>query len=233
MNRTKIEWADYTWNPITGCNHGCPYCYARRMAFRLKGRAGYPVENPFSPTWHSDRLNEPLLLKQSSRIFTVSMGDMWGAWVPGWWQCTILEIIKDCPQHTFIILTKDPNTLVLREQKIGKFPDNLWLGVSVTGDDDEARLNTLRDLKHPNKFVSFEPLLAPVTDNGWFTLEGIKWVIIGAQTGPGAHQPKQEWVAEIENQANGLNIPVFLKNNLNYYHGVHDFPKSFSREKSK
>lgn len=37
MNRSKIEWCDHTWNPITGCRHECPYCYARKMTARFAG----------------------------------------------------------------------------------------------------------------------------------------------------------------------------------------------------
>lgn len=47
FNPTKIEWADATWNPVTGCAHGCPYCYARRIAKRFEPRIDEtPLETP-------------------------------------------------------------------------------------------------------------------------------------------------------------------------------------------
>ena len=84
MNRSSIEWTRYTWNPVTGCKHGCTYCYARRLAEgRLKGRFGY--DNGFEPTFHQNRLLEPQNVKKPSMIFTCSMGDLFGEWVPRQW----------------------------------------------------------------------------------------------------------------------------------------------------
>ena len=37
MNKSGIEWCDHTWNPITGCRHGCSYCYADKMSLRFCG----------------------------------------------------------------------------------------------------------------------------------------------------------------------------------------------------
>lgn len=51
MQKTRIEWADMTWNPVTGCLHGCPYCYARNIANRFGGydtREGKTTVDPVS-----------------------------------------------------------------------------------------------------------------------------------------------------------------------------------------
>ena len=73
------QWWDVTWNPITGCSPvsaGCDHCYARRMATRLRGRCGYPADDPFKVTFHEDKLDVPLKWKRGRRVFTCSMGDV-------------------------------------------------------------------------------------------------------------------------------------------------------------
>ena len=121
MNRTKIEWTDFTWNPITGCLNSCPYCYARKIAKRFPNI--FP--NGFKPTFHEDRLAEPYeevpetfrsknpnLSLGHAMIFTVSMGEMFGSWVPDTWISKILEVIRDNPWHVFQILTKCPENTI-------------------------------------------------------------------------------------------------------------------------
>ena len=217
MNRTKIEWCDYTWNPITGCSRGCSYCYARRMAYRLKGRYGYPQDDPFKPTFHPGRLLEPLQLKKPSKIFTVSMGEFFGPEIPEVWQTLILDIIFHCPQHTFQILTKQPQNIPNWVEAEAHWPSNIWLGVSVDGKNTytERMLFDLYDVDFPHlKFVSFEPLLGPISETALEMLETVQWVIIGAQTGPSAKQPRTEWVNAIIEAADKFGIPVFIKWNL-------------------
>lgn len=218
MNRSKIEWTDYTWNPITGCTRGCSYCYARRMAYRLKGRCGYPEDDPFRPTFHRDRLEEPYHRRKPVKIFTVSMGEFFDHEVPIEWREEVLDVISNCRHLTFQILTKRYYNLHTYD-----YPSNLWLGVSQdckTTDPDAIRALWLTDAR--TKFVSFEPLLGPRPD---VDLHGIDWVIIGAQTGPGAKPPKPEWVQAIIHEARDWNIPVFLKNNLNWPEKIQEFPE--------
>jgi protein gp37 len=76
MNRTKIEWCDFTWNPVTGCRKNCPYCYAARMSKRFSN-----AWNGFIPTFYPKRLSEPRGAVKSVSIFVSSMGDLFGDWV--------------------------------------------------------------------------------------------------------------------------------------------------------
>ena len=220
MNRTKIEWTDYTWNPITGCLHNCPYCYARKMAYRLRGRYGYPKEDPFKPTFHEDRLTEPCQIKTPSKIFTVSMGDMFGSWVPRHWVDKILGIMWTCHHwrhgHVFQVLTKAPQNIHIF---IEQFPPNLWLGVTVESPNSEWRMNhildpTLRKKGLKVRWVSIEPLHGPVR-----LREDLDWVVIGAETGNrrGKKVPEKWWIEAILKQAEGLGIPVFMKDNIYPY----------------
>ena len=212
MNRTAIEWCDYTWNPITGCTRNCPYCYARRMAYRLKGRYGYPEENPFFPTFHPDRLLEPLKVKKPAKIFTCSMGEFFDKEVPELWRDLVLRIMFETYHHTYLILTKQPHRANFNDEEY--VPSNLWIGVSQDG--QTTSIDDIHDLEEnclvPPTFVSCEPLLGPVELPEYTSL---KWVIIGAQTGPGAKQPCKEWVYHLASQAIDQDIPIFIKNNVN------------------
>jgi protein gp37 len=114
MNTTTIEWATHTWNPVTGCSpisEGCENCYAKRMAQRLRGRCGYPEDEPFRVTLHRDRLEEPLKLRKPSRIFVCSMGDLFHPAVPDKWIDRIFAIMALTPQHIYQMLTKRPGRM--------------------------------------------------------------------------------------------------------------------------
>lgn len=244
MNRSPIEWCDYSNNPITGCKRLCRdctgkiYCYAYYMAQRQKGRNGYPVDDPFRPTLHFDKLLGPDSVKKPAKIFTVSMGDLFDSGVPDVWRYLVFNSMRYNPQHTFLVLTKQlynmEEYLVKRNLTKDIIPNNLWLGISqdglTTNDDDIEYFRSLEFI--PRKFVSFEPLLGPIVSN----LFGIDWVIIGAQTGPRAQQPKTEWVNSIIEEAQSFNIPIFLKWNLeclrkldNSIKRVQEFPKEIRK----
>lgn len=117
---TKIEYVDETWSPITGCSpisEGCKNCYARRMAQRLKGRFGYPEDEPFKVTFHngfngtSDRLIQPLKWKKPRMIFVCSMADLFHKDVQVDWIDSIYSMINKCQHHVFLILTKRPERM--------------------------------------------------------------------------------------------------------------------------
>lgn len=223
LNRSPIEWTDKTWNPETGC-YGpkgtkekpkcCPYCYARKIANRFRRI----FRNGFDPTFYPDRLIEPYKLKKPSRIFACSMGDLFGSWVPDPWISGVLSTIDNNKRHVFQILTKNPENLYKWKNS---FPDNLWLGVSVTRQDDAGRIFHLRMQPVRTKFVSFEPLLGPVETD----LCNVDWIVIGAQTRP-ARIPEKEWVENLIDQARSREIPVFLKDNLGWPETVREFPKA-------
>ena len=210
-----IGWCDGTWNPVTGCLNNCEYCYARKLAEgRLKGRFGY--ENGFKPTLHADRLQEPYKLKKPSKIFVSSMGDIFGNWVPQHWFSAVMKVVIDNPRHTFQFLTKYPQYIgaFLEGEGIKQIPSNIWVGVSVTCQEDLWRIDLLRKyVKGGIRFVSFEPLLDEIH---YVNLSEIDWVIIGAETGnrPGKVAPEYTWIRDILADADDLSIPVYLKDNL-------------------
>ncbi|MCL1789882.1 MAG: phage Gp37/Gp68 family protein [Peptococcaceae bacterium] len=135
MNKTAIEYVDYTWNPVTGCLNGCEYCYARRIANRCgnqdMGYTSYPLEDEkriidltlpiqtgtgrvlpypygFHPTFHRHRLDDPAKLKKPSTVFVCSMADLFGDWVPDEWIYKVFEACEKAPQHRYLFLTKNP-----------------------------------------------------------------------------------------------------------------------------
>lgn len=178
MTKTKIEWCDYTWNPVTGCLHGCPYCYARRIALRFQGH--------FRPAFHPERLEEPGRIKKPSKIFVTSMGDLFGEWVPREWIIQVLKVVHENPQHEFYFLTKHP----LKYKGI-IFPKNAWIGITLTGErpggGEKASLEIFGVIRHDKKFISFEPLLGPwVPSLHHCKMEGLQKVFIGGLSGPGA-----------------------------------------------
>lgn len=231
MSTTKIEWADKVWNPITGCSHsgspGCDHCYARRMAYRLKGRYGYPQDDPFRVTFHSDRLDEPLHWKKSSRIFVVSMGDLFHEEVKYSWIESIMETVIMQPQHIFLFLTKRPQGMkeMLEGWKLWA-KENLWLGVSVENQPTaDERIPILWQIPAAKRFISCEPLLEEIrlrrgiyqmgTPNGireyGTSVEGIDLCIVGGETGPKARPMNPDWARSLRDQCQASGVPFFFK----------------------
>ena len=213
-----IEYADKSWNPFTGCEMtGCQVgknCWAYKMSKRLAGRYGYYKINPFQPTFHPYRLGEPQNRKKPTRFNTCFMGDI--AYAKKEWLQEIIEVMEECPQHRFYILTKRPDLLA---QKNLFFPENAWLGVSVNQDTDKWRITDLFNIRCHHRWVSFEPVYGDIKAR----LNGIDWVVIGAQSNPSV-QPESWWVDSILKETIRLDIPVFGKPNLTIVSLVQSLP---------
>ena len=240
----------FTWNPITGCLNGCSYCYARKLANgRLKsrylanrwyspfGRAAdlnlidtpigpnnSPGKDPFYPRFWKSRLYDPVHYNRAGiidyestkGIFVCNMGELFGNWVPPQWQEKIFQIIDYCPNDRFYLLTKQPQNL----QKFSPFPDNCWVGVSVTNAEMlDLALLYLNNIEATIKYISFEPLLENPGVHADTFLRVVDWVIVGAQTKPTVC-PQSEWVADIVVPAKQAGIPVFIKDNMKKCLGV-------------
>lgn len=190
MNKTKIDWCDSTWNPVTGCLHGCEYCYARGIADRFEGTdseifneeyrlyAKHELDNPlmlngrkapypygFAPTFHRYRLND-YIGKKGRNIFVCSMADLFGDWVPDSWIEEVFTACEKAPQHIYLFLTKNPKRYVElqdKEKLIGK--DNMWYGTSVTDIQSLKKVeNAFGNMKTCYKtFLSIEPILEDIT----------------------------------------------------------------------
>jgi len=173
MAKTKIEWAEEVWNPITGCtkiSEGCKHCYAERFAKRMRGRFGYSEENPFQITFHRDRISQPTRWRKPRKVFVCSMGDLFHESVPFEWIDEVMYFISLGWWHTFLILTKRPHRMreyfsKQSKKRIYKIPTNVWLGVSVENQQraEERIPDLLRTGDELTKrFVSIEPMLGPI-----------------------------------------------------------------------
>lgn len=210
----KIDWTDYTWNPVSGCLHGCEYCYLKR----LETRFGFDMK----PWFHQDRLKDLRKIKRPSKIFVCSSADLFGDWVEYNWIFKVIETCRHYSQHTFQFLTKNP-----KRYKDFRFPENCWIGTSV---DTQSRLDSLYDADFPNhhsrtQFISFEPLLERLEFN--YERCPVDWVIIGANSNTGAKKPPNEWADEIIVQCKTRlrNVPVWIKDNYIYHSKIKEFPE--------
>ncbi len=223
MNPSKIEWIrnpdgskGFTFNPVTGCNGGCLYCYARpRAKMSQKSpnlKIAHKYRNGFKPTFHPEILDQPAKRKKPTRIFVVSMGDLFGRWVSDEWIEKVFKACAAAPQHTYFFLTKNRvryRTGYLANIWSKKFNNKkVWWGWSETGlGDAEIKRELDGSL---NEYVSLEPLLGSVCISADYPVD---WIIVGAQTNP-TKLPEKEWVLNIKRQCEDLNIPIFMKNNL-------------------
>lgn len=210
MKTTKIEWTDKTWNPITGCTKisaGCANCYAEIMSKRLQAMKQDKYKNGFTLTMHNDVLDEPIKWKKPHTIFVCSMSDLFHENVPFVFIDKVMETIKSTPQHNYQILTKRANRMAeyFSDKSI---PNNAWLGVTVDIASSKSRIDFLRNLNAPIKFLSCEPLLE---DLGDMNLDGIDWVIVGGESGAKARPMKEEWVQSIKVQTEKQGSAFFFK----------------------
>jgi len=207
---SKIEWTEATWNPVTGCtkiSEGCRNCYAEKLALRLKAMSNPRYYNGFDVTLHYDVLGEPLKWHRPKMIFVNSMSDLFHEKVPNSFIEKVFEMIRIANHHTFQILTKRSERL-LQIAPFLKWPDNLWMGVTVEMEELTYRISHLKQTPAKVKFISFEPLLSDIND---VDLIGIDWVIVGGESGPKSRIMQKEWVNNIKNKSINNGVPFFFK----------------------
>lgn len=210
MKTTKIEWTDKTWNPITGCTKysaGCSHCYAEVMARRLQAMKQKKYLNGFKLTMHEDVLNEPLAWKKPHTIFVCSMSDLFHEDVPFSFIDRIMDTIRLTPQHRYQLLTK-------RAERMAEYfashdiPNNVWLGVTVESRSVIHRIDALSAVPATVRFLSCEPLIESL---GSIDLSNIQWVIVGGESGHKARPMREEWVLQIQAQAERQGASFFFK----------------------
>jgi protein gp37 len=208
--QSKIEWTEMTWNPVTGCSKvspGCKYCYAERLAKRLKAMGLDRYKNGFKVTLQPDVLDVPFRWREPRMVFVNSMSDLFHEKVPLSYIKKVFDTMAKCPQHTFQILTKRSQRLSAVSPEL-PWPVNIWMGVSVENQQVSHRIVDLKTVPATVRFLSCEPLIGPLEN---LPLEGIHWVIVGGESGPGARLMKREWVLSIHRQCKAAGVPFFFK----------------------
>jgi protein gp37 len=152
-------------------------------------------------------------------IFVNSMSDLFHKDVPDEFIQRVFETMADCPQHTFQVLTKRSDRLRRVGRKL-RWSPNIWMGVSVEDEKALYRVDELREVPAHVRFLSCEPLIGPLSN---LSLQGIHWVIVGGESGPGARPMPYEWVEEIRRSCRARDVPFFFKQ----WGGVHK--KRFGR----
>ena len=207
---SAIEWTEATWNPLTGCTKispGCKNCYAERMALRLQAMGQPNYAKGFALALHEHMLDAPLRWKKPRRVFVNSMSDLFQDGVPVDFIRKVFAVMDAASHHQFQILTKRSEQLLALNESLEWMP-NIWMGVSVESRKYAFRIEHLRQTGAYIKFLSLEPLLAPL---GRLDLSGIDWVIVGGESGPKARPMDPAWAREIRDQCIASNVPFFFK----------------------
>ncbi len=208
--QSSIEWTGATWNPVTGCSKvspGCKHCYAERMARRLQA-IGHPhYRYGFKVALHEDALDLPLRWKRPQAIFVNSMSDLYHMDVPLSFIKKVFAVMQQANWHRYQILTKRAERLAELSRKLLWGP-HVWQGVTVEHPDHAYRIDLLRRTGAQVKFLSLEPLLAPMPR---LNLRGINWAIVGGESGPGARPMQEEWVFDIRERCREAGVAFYFK----------------------
>ena len=207
---TSIEWTEATWNPVTGCTKvspGCKHCYAERMAKRLQAMGQPRYANGFRVTLQEDVVELPFRWRKPRRIFVNSMSDLFHDDVPEDFIRRVFDTMNRANCHDFQLLTKRAERLHALRHRL-PWPENVWVGVSVENEDYLWRIERLVEVPAAVRFLSLEPLLGPLPS---LALEGVHWVIVGGESGPGARPLDPEWVRDIRARCQEQGVPFFFK----------------------
>jgi len=169
------------------------------------GQANY--RNGFEVTAHEHALELPLGWRKPRVVFVNSMSDLFHRHVPTEFILDVFGVMRKAKQHTYQVLTKRSGRLAAMDG-IVEWARQVWMGVSVENADYTFRIDHLRETGAAVKFLSLEPLLGPLPN---LDLNGIDWVIVGGESGPGARPMDEGWVVEIRDQCAEARAPFFFK----------------------
>lgn len=209
-DHSGIEWTDATWNPVTGCTKvsaGCKNCYAEALAARLKAMGNPRYKNGFEVTLHPDLLDLPRRWRAPRKVFVNSMSDLFHPEIPDSFIRDVFDVMVECDQHQFQILTKRPERVAKMAKQL-PWPANVWQGTSIEDNRVAGRADELRHVPAAVRFISFEPLIGPVDE---VPLDGIDWAIAGGESGPKARPIQKKWVRDLRRRCRKEDVAFFFK----------------------
>jgi protein gp37 len=215
MEFTNINWTDHTQNFWIGCRHVGPECDHCFADFLVTNRMG----KDFGVIWRTKTWRDPLKwnrlapelaakLGRRVRVFTSSLTDFFIQDADNW-RTEAWEIIRQCQNLDFLILTKRPKLIPSRlptDWGIG-WP-NVWLGVTCGARVSYPSLNALRSIPARVRFISAEPLLESLAD---IDLTGYRWLIAGGESGPKYRPMDEDWARELRDKCLALKIGFHFK----------------------
>lgn len=210
MAQSNIEWTELTWNPVTGCNKispGCKFCYAEVMSRRLKAMGVEKYKDGFNIRLHPNELNTPFTWKKSKIVFVNSMSDLFHPDIPADFIKAVFAVMNNTPQHIYQVLTKRSDRLLELSGELN-WTDNIWMGVSVESEKYTNRIADLSQTGAKTKFLSVEPLIAPVKT---LNLDKIDWVIVGGESGHKARPVRKAWIDFIKTECEKKKVAFFFK----------------------
>lgn len=220
-DNSKIEWTEATWNPVTGCtevSEGCDHCYARTIAERFRGVKGHAYEQGFDLRLWPQRLDQPLRWRRPRLVFVNSMSDLFHEGVRDEFIASVFDVMAEARHHTFQVLTKRPGrmaSLLRRWARTGALEPlaNVWLGTSVENQKwADVRIPKLLETPAAVRFLSCEPLLAPINLTNWLRQgPGLDWVIAGSESGLEARPMDPAWVSDLRDQCTAAGVAFFFK----------------------
>jgi len=209
-DRSRIEWTQATWNPVTGCDKvspGCAHCYAETFAERWRGVPAHPYEQGFDLRFWPERLEQPLKWRAPRVIFVNSMSDLFHERIPLDYIQQVFDVMSEASQHVFQVLTKRHDRLAELAPEL-PWPENVWMGVSIENKRWVERADRLREVPAAVRFISAEPLLGPLIG---LDLDRIDWLIAGGESGH-KHRPiREEWVVELRDLCKAQGVAFFFK----------------------
>ena len=223
-DKSRIEWTDASWNPVTGCSHvsaGCEHCYAEALSLRY-GWSRKPWTKPNAQenvVLHPERLDQPRRWRQPRRIFVNSMSDLFHEEVPFDFVDRIFEAMCCAQRHVYQVLTKRPERMRDyvrrwlsaqrdRDRHGRAVPGHIWVGVSIEEDRWCGRADVLRQIPARVRFISAEPLLGALPS---LDLRGIHWLIVGGESGPKRRPFNPAWARQLREEAQAARVAYFFK----------------------
>lgn len=218
-DKSRIEWTDATWNPVTGCSKvspGCAHCYAETLSLRFgwSQRPWLPQYAAVNVVLHPERLDQPLRWRGPRRVFVNSMSDLFHELVPDAFIHQVFDRMATADWHSYQILTKRPERMAeavdsyYAHRSATQPMAHVWLGTSIENDRWTGRADALRQTPAAIRFISAEPLLGPLPS---LDLAGIDWLIVGGESGIGARPMLAEWTRDLRDRASKADVAFFFK----------------------